>query len=91
MSLQNRIAVVTGGATGIGRAIAQLLAKAGARVAIGGRRADKLRDAAIALADNSIAWQVCDVSDRTSAGDFIRWATETGTSRYPCQRGRRQY
>jgi NADP-dependent 3-hydroxy acid dehydrogenase YdfG len=76
MSLQNKTAVVTGGATGIGRAIAQRLAKAGARVAIGGRRADKLRDAAQALAERPIAWHVCDVSDRTIAGEFIRWATE---------------
>ena len=41
MNLKNAVALITGGSSGIGRAIAQSLAASGARVAITGR--DKLR------------------------------------------------
>ncbi|HMO68152.1 MAG TPA: SDR family NAD(P)-dependent oxidoreductase, partial [Novosphingobium sp.] len=40
--LSGQVAIVTGGGTGIGRAIALLLAERGADVALAARRADKL-------------------------------------------------
>ncbi len=46
MKLQGKTALVTGGGTGIGEAIALSLASEGCRVAIGGRRIEKLRDVA---------------------------------------------
>src|SRR5437879_12775517 len=42
MRLENKIAIVTGGGTGIGEAIAKVFAREGARVAITGRRKDEL-------------------------------------------------
>ncbi len=74
MSLLGKNAVVTGGATGIGRAIAQQLAQAGARVAIGGRRAEKLREAATESTGEQIVWHMCNVADRMSVAEFFRWA-----------------
>ena len=48
MSIENRIAVVTGAASGIGNAVAQLFAERGARI-IGVDRAEGVREAVAAL------------------------------------------
>ncbi|MCH8066919.1 MAG: SDR family NAD(P)-dependent oxidoreductase, partial [Chloroflexi bacterium] len=44
--LDSKVAVVTGGSSGIGRATAISLAAEGAAVAIGGRKADALAEVA---------------------------------------------
>ena len=49
MNLKNAVALVTGGSSGIGRAIAETLAASGARVAITGRDKSRLLAAAQAL------------------------------------------
>jgi 3-oxoacyl-[acyl-carrier protein] reductase len=46
MNLKNAVALVTGGSSGIGRAIAQSLIASGSRVAITGRDERRLKDAA---------------------------------------------
>lgn len=49
LSLMGKVAVVTGGGTGLGRAMSLSLAHAGADVAIAGRRPQPLRDTVAAL------------------------------------------
>lgn len=49
MNLKNKVALVTGGSLGIGRAVAQMLHEAGARVAITGRNPAHLSEAAAKL------------------------------------------
>lgn len=60
MELEGARILITGGATGIGRSIAEKATAAGARVAICGRRADVLEQAGSALGATAIP---CDVSD----------------------------
>jgi glucose 1-dehydrogenase len=54
MDLSRKVALVTGGSSGIGRAIAKSLADAGARVAITGRDEKKLTETARALGVHAI-------------------------------------
>ena len=61
--MQNATALVTGGSSGIGRAIAKMLVDAGALVAITGRDDRKLKEAAQALKAHPIRADVSDEAD----------------------------
>jgi 3-oxoacyl-[acyl-carrier protein] reductase len=54
MDLKNKVALVTGGSAGIGKAIAKTLVDAGARVAITGRHEGRLNEAARELGAHPI-------------------------------------
>jgi 3-oxoacyl-[acyl-carrier protein] reductase len=63
MNLQNAVALITGGTSGIGRAIAHTLAASGARVAITGRDERRLAETAAALKVHPIRADVASESD----------------------------
>ncbi|MBO9627447.1 MAG: 3-oxoacyl-ACP reductase FabG [Microbacterium sp.] len=74
--LAGRTAIVTGGAQGIGFAIARAFAREGARVVIGDLSVEGGRAAAEALGGESVAIAVpCDVASASEVGRLIEVAT----------------
>jgi len=69
-SLGGRVAVVTGGSSGIGAAMASALARAGGRVVLVARDAARLESAAAELraCGGQAAWVSADLADRSSVG-----------------------
>ncbi|WP_332701751.1 SDR family oxidoreductase [Devosia sp.] len=68
MEMQRKVAVVTGGSSGIGRAAALGFAGAGYDVAICGRRADALQGVAL---ETGGYWGECDVTDPAAVAQFF--------------------
>ena len=69
--LDGRVAAVTGASSGIGEATARALSEAGAAVALGARRADRIEALADSLDGPTFAREV-DVSDEKQATGFVR-------------------
>lgn len=74
--LQNKVAVITGGNSGIGLATAKAFINEGAKVVIFGRDKKTLDEAAASLGKDSIAIQ----GDVTSASDLEKLFTTTNTT-----------
>lgn len=74
LSLEGRTAVVTGGSTGLGYAMARALMRSGARVLIAARRETVLKAAAEQLRQESscgeILYRAVDLVDREALGEF---------------------
>ena len=74
-SLNNRIALVTGGGRGIGRAIALAFAREGARIAVAARTAEQVEQVAAEIGNGAIA-VVCDVSNPESVTQMFAQTRE---------------
>lgn len=70
--MQGRHVIVSGGGTGVGRAIALAMALAGAKVTVLGRRQKPLRE--VAGQHKFIGWVTCDVTDAQAVRDAVRQA-----------------
>lgn len=71
--LRDRTVLVTGASRGIGRAVAEACARAGARLALCARGATELREAAESLMANGAAveWSPADVTDPAAVGELV--------------------
>ncbi|MFN3151534.1 SDR family oxidoreductase [Bremerella sp.] len=72
MTNENTLALVTGGASGIGYATAIALASEGMQVVICGRNEASLKEAANSIGSNVIA-KVCDVANREEVAQLFSW------------------
>ncbi|MDX2153818.1 MAG: SDR family NAD(P)-dependent oxidoreductase [Bryobacteraceae bacterium] len=72
MPLRNRVALITGGSKGLGRAMAKALGAAGAKIALVSRKEAELAAAAIELRDAGIdaEWFAADVTDEARVAEL---------------------
>lgn len=75
LTLDGKVALVTGGSRGIGRAIAAAFAQAGAQVMISSRKADDLKATAEELGDR-IAWHPANAGDPDAADQCVAMTIE---------------
>lgn len=73
MRLKDKVAVITGGGTGIGRGIALMFAKEGAKVVVGGRRQEQIQETVDIIQKNGGAARaiVVDVSEQKQVQNLV--------------------
>ena len=74
--MADKIAVVTGGGTGVGKAITSALVAEGYKVVITGRRESVLKDAASAIDASAVHAFAADVSDRAAVASLFGFVEE---------------
>jgi NADP-dependent 3-hydroxy acid dehydrogenase YdfG len=75
-NIQNKVIVITGASSGLGEETAKYLAEKGARVVLGARRADKLKQivAEITSKGGAAIYQVTDVTDKEQVRNLVETA-----------------
>jgi 3-oxoacyl-[acyl-carrier protein] reductase len=79
MNLNGKAAIVTGGTKGIGRAIAEALAREGADVCVSARHEDEVERAVGEIGDvgeGRVAGAVCDVRDYDEVKALVQYASD---------------
>ena len=76
--IKNNVAIITGASSGIGRATALALSKAGAKVAIGARRTDRLEELEneIKQSGGEVLSQKLDVTKKSECDSFVNAALQ---------------
>ncbi|KUG07255.1 SDR family oxidoreductase [Solirubrum puertoriconensis] len=74
MNLSENTVLITGGASGIGLALAKRFQQAGSQVIVCGRRADKLREAQREVP--GLLTRVCDVAQPAEREELLRWVQQ---------------
>lgn len=69
--LDGKVAIVSGGGTGIGRAIALELARIGAKVTVCGRRPEPLEETSSLATDGSVETVVCDIREEDQVDSLV--------------------
>ena len=77
--IKDKVVIITGASSGIGEASAKLLASKGAKVVLGARREDQLRQLvdAIQSAGGQAVYQVMDVVNPSDNAQIVKLAKET--------------
>src|SRR5437763_16321154 len=77
--IKNKVVVITGASSGIGEATAKLLATKGAKVVLGARREDKLKQIAGAIekGGGQAVYRELDVTKPSDNDDIVKLAKET--------------
>jgi NAD(P)-dependent dehydrogenase (short-subunit alcohol dehydrogenase family) len=77
--LEGKVAIVTGGSTGIGEAISHKFAKEGAKVVVNGLPGDPVEDVVSSIAEHGGEGigSIADVSQESGAAECVRAAIET--------------
>jgi NADP-dependent 3-hydroxy acid dehydrogenase YdfG len=72
MLLDGKVALISGGGSGVGAAIARSFAEQGAQVLLGGRRVEQLRATAEGISGpRTVQYGALDVSDRAQVDSFV--------------------
>ncbi|MDX2395105.1 MULTISPECIES: SDR family oxidoreductase [unclassified Streptomyces] len=74
--LQGKVAVVTGASSGIGAATARRLHALGARLVLGARRGDRLKELADELGNERVVWAEVDIRSSNQVEDLFARAVE---------------
>lgn len=76
--IKDKVVIITGASSGIGEATAKLLASKGAKIVLGARREDKLKQIAdeILLSGGQVVYQVLDVTKQEESDRIVQLAKE---------------